>query len=444
MDSPLNARPESQLPGGRLLAPARLLRILGVVCVVGCVFTFASIAAPHIDTTYDPEFMVVAVALGVCGTVMIWWGATREVTATVLHVGCAVVSAAILALSWLGMRDLGGIEAVFLFLILGVSATVGRMRWTVALFVFQSAGYALVLATSTDEAGFDKGSQWLVLTLGLATALVYHRMVRRQLTESAERDVMLLEEQAVQRAAHAERLEQLNRELHQANDLKSRFVAMASHELRTPLTAISGFATTMRERWSTLSDEDKQRFITIIDEQSERLGRLVGDLLMLSRIESGRLDAHVLPVPVCEVVERTAGELAMEHVTIDCDASVIALADEDYLQQILVNYLANALTYGAPPYTVTARATRGWVELVVTDEGPGVPSEFVPQLFDRFTRVPLRRSGDSPTGTGLGLSIVEGLAHAHGGTAWYEPNQPNGARFGVRLPAAREERRPAI
>jgi signal transduction histidine kinase len=214
---------------------------------------------------------------------------------------------------------------------------------------------------------------------------------------------------------------------------------VASHELRTPLTAISGFASTMRVRWSTLSDGDKFRFVEIIDEQADRLGRLVTDLLTLSRIESGRLDARVEPVSVAKVIERTVRELDIDDVDITGDSDVRALADEDYLQQILVNYLSNAIVYGARPISVDVSRVQGWVELVVSDQGPGVPSEFVPQLFDRFARGPVESRPDVASGTGLGLSIVEGLAHAHGGTAWYEPNEPTGARFGVRLPAARAD-----
>jgi signal transduction histidine kinase len=424
------------MPERYRLAPARLLRVLGFMSAIGGLLTFVSLLAPHENTTYDPQFWAIGVGI-LCFAPIQLWLARRAPSALIVHTTTIVLSAVVLALAWLGMRDLGGIEVIYLFALLSLGSLVGSLRATLALLVLQSAGYAVVLATATTAPGFDPASQWLVVTIGLGLAVMFNVLVRRQLALTSAHEAAVRDEQTRQRAAHAEQLERLNLELREANELKSRFVAMASHELRTPLTAISGFASTMRQRWTTLGDQDKHRFVEIIDEQADRLGRLVSDLLTLSRIESGRLDANVHPIPVREVVDRTVRELGIEGVHVEGDEHVRALADEDYLQQILVNYLGNASAYGDPPVTVSVAIANGWVELLVSDRGPGVPTEFVPQLFDRFARGPADARPDMPSGTGLGLSIVEGLAHAHGGIAWYEPNVPSGARFGVRLPAAR-------
>jgi signal transduction histidine kinase len=436
MDSPVDTEPTQR--ERFLLEPARLLRILGLMTFAGGVLTFVSLLAPHEDTTYDLQFWMIGVAFLLFGPFVLW-AARHTSRPGAVHAVTLVLSIMVLLLAWLGMRDLGGVDVVYLFSLLALGSLVGNLRATLLLFAVQSAGYAVVLSTATTAPGFDQPSQWLVVTIGLALAVLYNVLVRRQLELSTAHEAAVRDEQAHQRAAHAEQLEQLNTELREANELKSRFVAMASHELRTPLTAISGFASTMRNRWGALTDDDKHRFVEIIDEQADRLGRLVTDLLTLSRIESGRLDANVRPVPVREVIDRTVRELGIDDVRVEGDAQVQALADEDYLQQILINYLGNASAYGEPPVTVSVAVTNGWVELLVSDCGPGVPSEFVPKLFDRFARGPVDVRPDMPSGTGLGLSIVEGLAHAHGGTAWYEPNQPSGSRFGVRLPAARVE-----
>ncbi len=220
-------------------------------------------------------------------------------------------------------------------------------------------------------------------------------------------------------------------QLEAADRVKSEFLAMASHELRTPLTSIQGFATTLQMRWPHLSEQDKLDFIDVIAEQGERLGRLVDDLLTMSRIEAGNLATHVQPTPLHDLASRTVDQFGgRASARIPDDLHV--LADPDHVEQIIVNYVGNAIKYGEEPITVEAEAVGEWVELRVRDSGAGVPKEFVPQLFERFTQAsdPTRRRS---SGTGLGLSIVRALAAAQEGEAWYEPNEPTGAVFAVRL-----------
>lgn len=236
----------------------------------------------------------------------------------------------------------------------------------------------------------------------------------------------------VERERHAVELAEANAQLAAADRLKDQFLAMASHEMRTPLTAIAGFTSTMQEHWSQLAEEQKLDFVSIIDAQAHRMERLVDDLLTLARLESGGLVARPEPVPVAAAVSRTVRELGATGVAIDCPARLTALADPDQLQQILTNYLGNAIKYGAEPFHVSAQDAQDAVEIRVTDHGDGVPDAFVPQLFERFARA---SSNGEIEGTGLGLSITRGLALAQGGDAWYEPNEPHGACFVVQLPA---------
>jgi signal transduction histidine kinase len=147
------------------------------------------------------------------------------------------------------------------------------------------------------------------------------------------------------------------------------------------------------------------------------------------------LETRPTPVEVGKAVERVVDAFP-EHaadiaVTVPPEARVTS--DPDHLEQILMNYLGNALKYGTSPYEVEAHVGPRWVEIRVRDHGQGVPEAFEDRLFEKFSQAPSARG----TGTGLGLSIVKGLAEAQGGRAWYEANEPRGACFAVRLPAAR-------
>ena len=237
---------------------------------------------------------------------------------------------------------------------------------------------------------------------------------------------------------HAAELEVANRELRVADQLKSDFVSMASHELRTPLTSIVGFASTLLSYWEQTSDADKLEYLGVIDRQAQRLSRLVNDLLAMSRIESGALSTHRVRVEMANALAQAVSDMgaSADGVSLRCDEGVAALADPDHLQQILVNYLSNAVKYGAAPVEVVAWSEEpGWVVVRVRDPGQGVAPEFVDHLFDKFSQASTG-STRRATGTGLGLSIVRGLAQANGGTAWYEPATP-GSVFCVRLEAPR-------
>lgn len=237
-------------------------------------------------------------------------------------------------------------------------------------------------------------------------------------------------------------LERANAELRSADEVKTSFLAIASHELRTPLTSIVGFATTMRIHWERIGDEEKLREVEAIERQARRLSRLAGDLLTMSCIEAGALEVRPDSFEASQAIRHALGELGpqVEAVRVICPAGLRVVADRDHVQQMLVNYLGNALKYGRRPITIEARAEDEWVELRVRDCGPGVPEDFRPRLFQRFAQAgtDTTRRGE---GTGLGLSIVRGLARAQRGDAWYEANEPFGACFAVRLPRARERSR---
>jgi signal transduction histidine kinase len=219
------------------------------------------------------------------------------------------------------------------------------------------------------------------------------------------------------------------------------FLAMVVHEIRTPITIISGYANLLRDAPDTFTPAEHTESLSTILAQTERLRRLTDTLLTHEGLEAGALTAHPAEVCVMEAIDgalAAAGPDAAEF-KLSCDAGLTARVDPAHLQQALVNYATNALKYGAPPYTVTASLEPGddppAVVIRVTDEGDGVPEEFVPRLFGRFARSDGVQARTGVHGTGLGLSIVAGLVHANGGDAWYEPAEPRGARFCLRIPA---------
>ncbi|MCW2926516.1 MAG: sensor signal transduction histidine kinase [Thermoleophilia bacterium] len=233
-----------------------------------------------------------------------------------------------------------------------------------------------------------------------------------------------------------ERLVEANEQLRRADAIKSDFLAMASHELRTPLTSISGFAKTMLERWDVIGDTDKRAFMEIIDQQADRLTRLVGDLLTLGRIERGRIELRASNIDPLEGVRRALRDLELDvQLVDDWGKGDLIRFDEDHFQQVLLNLLCNAAAYGADPIVVAVEADRdGGLRLEVRDSGDGVPESFVPHLFDRFAQAAHARTSDGSVG--LGLSIVYGLVEANGGYVSYERLEPRGSIFRVSMSAS--------
>jgi signal transduction histidine kinase len=223
--------------------------------------------------------------------------------------------------------------------------------------------------------------------------------------------------------------------LERADELKSNFISLAAHELRTPVTSINGVIETLHARGGLLAEEQRVLLRQMLREQGRRLAVLVEQLLDLSRLdaEAISIDPEVVSVRqrVEELVRSTAGERAGDvHVEVpeDLEASI----DLSAFDRILSNLVANALRYGEPPVIVRAEQRDRHFRLAVEDRGPGVPPEFVPDLFERFTRSALTQ--DRGIGTGLGLAIARSYANAHRGELVYEPASPTGARFELVLP----------
>lgn len=271
----------------------------------------------------------------------------------------------------------------------------------------------------------------------LQRRLQREQKARQEAEAIAERVTSELYTNALELARLNEELGAANEELQSLNQAMRDFVAVASHDLRGPLTSILGWSSTMVKKWESIADEDKREYLTVIQENSRHLNRMIEDLLTISRIESGALETQAKVVEFRSAVDEVIKGF-MEHsdeISLMVPDCLRVLVDPDHLNRMLTNFVTNALKYGEPPVEVEARQEDGWVEIRVRDLGRGVPPDFVPQLFGKFAR-----ANDPSTrgkkGTGLGLSIVRGLARANGGETWYEPNQPHGSCFAVKLPAA--------
>jgi signal transduction histidine kinase len=225
--------------------------------------------------------------------------------------------------------------------------------------------------------------------------------------------------------------------LERANEMKLDFIALAAHELRTPMTTIHGFVQTLHHLGRDLPDEQRRQVDDALLQQTDRMARLVEQLLDLSRLDAEAIEISPRPIALRPHLEEIVAAAAADPFSVEIDVAekTIATVDRNALDRIVSNLITNAFRYGAPPVVVSAQQTDRHFRLSVEDRGSGVPPEFVPDLFERFSRS--KGTRDAPGGTGLGLAIARSYARAHGGDLLYEDAQPHGARFQLVLPSHR-------
>ena len=238
----------------------------------------------------------------------------------------------------------------------------------------------------------------------------------------------------------AERIAEATRRLAEMDRAKSAFVAIASHELRTPLSAILGFAELLALR--RFPADEVRRLAEIIRGETERLVRIVNDLLDLSRLERGLAPVLRRAAVAVEPVLRAAVELsrrtgASHRFVVECDASLPRVdADPDALDRIVKNLVSNAVKYSPPGTTVTltarGRAAGGAVELAVADEGAGIPRAALSRVFEPYYRAP--DTLGAVRGAGIGLAVVKALVDAHGGSIRIDSAPEFGTRVTLELP----------
>lgn len=301
------------------------------------------------------------------------------------------------------------------------------------------AGDRVVLALDCESApaGFVLAELATSLSAPSATDDLHRwgTLARQALTRRGadDRDTRSLEELREEKDKLAE--------LHQ---MKSQFIAAISHELRTPLTSISAYAETLRE--APADDEDtRERFLRVIFDESRRLTRIVDDILDLTTMDEGRVRISCRNVDACDVIRNAAdvirpmAESKRQTLTLpECDEAVDIHADPDLFKQLLVNVLENAVKFTDEGSHIEVRlepeATA--VRVRVVDDGPGIPTDKLDKIFERFYQVDGTNSRRH-NGSGLGLAIARSIATWHDGRIWAESRRGEGAQFIISLPRVR-------
>jgi two-component system phosphate regulon sensor histidine kinase PhoR len=229
--------------------------------------------------------------------------------------------------------------------------------------------------------------------------------------------------------------------LKELEKVRQDFVANVSHELRTPLTTIKGYAETLLE--GALKEEVAFRFVQVIKRHTDRLTKIVEDLLMLSKIESKEFQLKIEVISLRDLIDdvidfvREAAERKKISISRNEILSFLIMeADRNYLEQVLTNLLDNAIKYTPEGGKVTISAIekdQREIQFSIQDNGIGIPTEDLPRIFERFYRVDKGRSQELG-GTGLGLSIVKHLVQAHGGRVWVNSQLEKGSTFYFTLP----------
>ncbi|PAU72599.1 sensor histidine kinase [Vreelandella alkaliphila] len=260
-----------------------------------------------------------------------------------------------------------------------------------------------------------------------------------------------LEQKSQELVAVSDELRSANEQLRELDRLKDEFVAMVSHELRTPLTSIRAFAEILRDS-DQLPDEKRQHFLGVIVHESQRLSRLIEEILDLARLESGRLTLHPAPLDLAALARQSIDAVARLHedrgITLDISLAAdpaMVVGDQDRLEQVIINLLDNASKFAdrqQPQVRLALYRHRNHFRLSVEDNGPGISADERERVFEKFHQI--QQSGETPRGrpkgSGLGLPISRGIIAHLGGRLWVEDAKTlGGACLTLELPAAPKE-----
>jgi signal transduction histidine kinase len=322
-----------------------------------------------------------------------------------------------------------------------------KIRFYAGAPLITAAGHALGTLCITDTVPRTLTAEQQEALRVLARLTATQLELRRNTLTLARVNAELDREIAERRRVEQERAESLQREqaaraaAEAANRAKDEFLATVSHELRTPLTSMMGWVELLQ--LGMLDEAGRAHALEVITKSAQAQAQLIGDLLDISRIVSGRLRLDMQPVELANVIEaaadvvRPAAEAKAIQLHTEFAPTVGAVAgDPDRLQQVIWNLLANAVKFTPKGGTVEIRLAQrdAHAEIVVADNGAGIAPDLLPYVFDRF------RQGDSTTtrqhgGLGLGLAIVRHLVELHGGTVAAESaGSGQGATFRLRLP----------
>ncbi|GLY24981.1 DUF4118 domain-containing protein [Micromonospora sp. NBRC 101691] len=327
------------------------------------------------------------------------------------------------------LRETFGLRAVgVLELTAEAEGRPDRAREASAWRIVAGVGDAPPTSPSAGETTVPVDERLTVVLAGRRLDAADRRVVEAFAAQAA---VALRQERLAEEAATA-------RPLAEADRMRTALLAAVSHDLRTPLASAKAAVSSLRSPDVEFDAEDRAELLATADESLDRLGRLVANLLDMSRLQAGALGVAATAVGLEDVVPRALDELGpvAGNVTTDIPADLpAATADPGLLERVLVNVVANALRHSPPgrPPRITASAHAGQVELRVVDTGPGIPEDQWEHVFLPFQRLGDR---DNTTGVGLGLALSRGLTEAMGGSITPETTPGGGLTMVLRLPAA--------
>jgi len=291
----------------------------------------------------------------------------------------------------------------------------------------------------------DSEAERMILSLELQAVTREREQARAEIERLGD----TLEQRVYERTAQ---LEKACEEMKRLDEAKDAFLSSVSHEFRTPLTSVRSFSEILLTYEDV--DRDQQReFLGIIHSESERLTRLINDLLDLSKIQAGRMTWHddfLSPAEVLAYTVKAQEPLLREkslNVSLELPPQLpLVFADRDRIQQIMVNLLTNAIKFSNPGGQIRIRAEtlKGrragdnpeWIRVSVSDQGIGINKEDQNMIFEKFRQVTSDSLGDKPQGTGLGLPICKEILSHYQGTLWVESEKGQGSTFFFTLPAA--------
>jgi len=347
-------------------------------------------------------------------------------------------------------------------------ATIGDLRQLLARFMGEvrvNAAFAR-FERENQRSLHDRGpadsdvvsysERQLAGAIGAASARIMVASVLREEMRDID-EVMQILDEASQLVVYSRQLEQKSRELESAttelraanerlkdlDKLKDDFVATVSHEVRTPLTSIRSFSEILRDN-PDLDQEQRQEFVSIIVQESERLSRLINDILDLAKMEAGTSEWHMADLPPRAVIEQalaaTAGLFAKaRHISLETSIAAdlpSIRADADRLTQVIVNLISNAVKFCAQKdgrIQLEAWQDAGFLRVDVKDNGIGIAKADQQKIFERFQQAGNTLT-DKPQGTGLGLPISRQILQRFGGEIWVESEPDKGSTFSFRVP----------
>jgi signal transduction histidine kinase len=225
-------------------------------------------------------------------------------------------------------------------------------------------------------------------------------------------------------------------DLQQKVQLQDDFVATISHELRTPLGFIKGYSTTLLRADTTWDDETKQEFLTIIDEEADRLAQLIDNILESAKLQSRSVQLNMQPLRLDALIRDVVVRVRTRHKNMEVELILQQVppirGDNVRLTQVFDNLFSNADKYAdGSEITVSVKEDGDFLLVTFSDRGPGIPKAYLPYIFERFYRVPGDRSSK---GSGLGLYICNQIIMAHHGKIWVESELKKGTTFYIQLP----------